>query len=85
MGHKKVDDDSLHSKAIRLLEGGVVSAEGLSVRLGYSLDPAGACLECEMDCLCHSDSEFLRLCAECEVISQKSCILILNEGCSSAP
>lgn len=77
MERKKVDEDSLHSKAIRLLEGGAVSVLGLSVKVGYSLDPANACLECEMDCLCVFDNEMCQLCSECDSISGKSCILIL--------
>ena len=77
MGSKKLDDDSLHAKAIRLLEGGVVSVLGLSVRIGYSLDPADPCMECKMDCLCHGDNEFCEICCECDNISQKDCFLIL--------
>lgn len=77
MGRRKIDEDSLHTKAIRLLEGGAVSVMGLAVRIGYCEIPSEACMYCNMDCLCVMDNEMCQLCSECDSISGKSCILIL--------
>lgn len=77
MNRKKEDIDSLHSKAIRLLEGGVVSVQGLSVKVvvdNYLFDP---CFVCEMDSLCHYGTDIHLLCRECDIISRKDCFLVL--------
>lgn len=67
----------LHEKAIRLIEGGEVQAEGLWVRLikvPYAFDP---CLICDMDCLCHQGNEICNLCIECGNITSEGCYLKL--------
>lgn len=58
----------IHEKAIRLLEGGVVEVDGLFVRaiklnIGYD-----ACYICDMDCLCHKETEMCDVCLECDLI-----------------
>lgn len=76
---------SIHEKAIRLLEGGIVEVDGHSVRvskLPYELD---ACVECEMDCLCHFGTDIHLVCRECDMISQDNCILVLVTSSSNRP
>lgn len=68
---------SVHDKAIRLLEGGVVEADGLFVRCGQYVGDDISCDECDMDCLCHVDSEICDLCYECDDITKTQHILIL--------
>ena len=72
--------DSIHEKAIRLLEGGIVEVDGLSVKLvqlPYIFDP---CFCCEMDCLCHKGTEMCDVCEECDAISRMDCFLTLLDG-----
>lgn len=69
---------SIHEKAIRLVEGGIVDVDGHSVKLGkkpYIFDP---CFFCEMDCICHQGNEMFTVCKECDKITQMDCFLILN-------
>ena len=68
---------SIHEKAIRLLEGGVVEVDGHSVKLVQIPDEFDTCNECEMDCLCHIGTEMCYVCIECVRISKKNCILKL--------
>lgn len=71
--------DSVHEKAIRLVEGGIVDVDGHSVRLvqyPYIFDP---CYCCEMDCLCHRGTEMCDVCEECDAITKWDCFLILVE------
>lgn len=71
-------EDSLHEKAIRLIEGGVVEVQGLRVRLGrqrYIFEP---CLCCEMDSLCHNGDDMCSLCLECDRMTDDDCYLILH-------
>lgn len=68
---------SVHEKAIRLIEGGIIDVEGHSVKLvkePYIFDP---CFCCEMDCLCHSRSEMCEVCKECDEITRMDCFLEL--------
>lgn len=69
---------SLHDKAIRLLEGGVVEVDNHWVRavsLFYDSDP---CYECSMDSAC---SEQVRsLCEEVELISGRPHMLKFCNG-----
>ena len=72
--------DSVHEKAIRLVEGGIVEVDGHSVRLvrlPYIVDP-GYC--CEMDCLCHKGTEMCDVCEECDAITRLDCFLTLLDG-----
>lgn len=68
---------TVHDKAIRLLEGGVVEIDGNWFRVrklpaDYNDSP---CVECNLDSICkmnHSD-----VCEECDAISHKKCYLEL--------
>ena len=76
---------SIHEKAIRLLEGGIVWVEGHSVKLvqlPYVSDP---CFSCEMDCLCHVGGDICSLCVECDSISNMDCLLMLVDASSYRP
>ena len=68
---------SIHEKAIRLLEGGIVDVDGHSVSLVVIPDMFDTCNLCEMDCLCHIGSEMCAVCLECVEISKKNCMLKL--------
>ena len=72
--------DSIHEKAIRLVEGGIVDVDGQSVKLvkvPYIFDP---CFCCEMDCLCHKGTEMCDVCEECDAITRMDCFLTLLDG-----
>lgn len=72
---------TIHDKAIRLLEGGVVEincnwfrAKRLSE---YYQDTS--CMECNLDSICQN--EHVDVCCECDAISQRKCILeLVNKG-----
>lgn len=68
---------TIHEKAIRLVEGGVVEVSGLSVRLVKDSNIFDPCFTCEMDCLCHFGNDMHLLCRECDIITKKNCFLIL--------
>lgn len=61
--------DIIHDKAIRLVEGGVVKVDGLSVRAVRINVMHDTCDLCEMDCLCHFGTEMLDVCKECDRIN----------------
>ncbi len=68
---------SIHDKAIRLIEGGIVEVDGHAVKLvnrDYIFDP---CFCCEMDCLCHNGNEMCSVCQECDEITGNNCFLRL--------
>lgn len=72
--------NSIHEKAIRLVEGGIVNVDGHSVKLSkepYIFDP---CFCCEMDSLCHFGTEMHLVCRECDKITQMDCFLVLIES-----
>lgn len=69
------DKQSIHEKAIRLIEGGIVDVDGYSVRLVNVPDMPYTCNSCEMDCICHNETEMCEVCIECVGISKKNCIL----------
>ena len=71
------DKQSIHEKAIRLIEGGIVDVDGHSVKLVNVPDMFDTCNSCEMDCLCHIGTEMYYVCIECVGISKKNCILKL--------
>lgn len=71
------DKQSIHEKAIRLIEGGIVDVDGHSVKLVNVPDMFDTCNSCEMDCLCHIGTEMYYTCIECVGISKKNCILEL--------
>lgn len=70
---------TVHDKAIRLLEGGVVEIEGNWFRLirfpeNYDGIP---CYECNLDSICREEHE--DVCAECDAISGRICCLRLAQ------
>lgn len=72
--------NSIHEKAIRLIEGGVVEVDGLSVRAVKMEFGADACGICPMDCLCHFGTEVLEVCKECDSIGiYDYCLKLVNE------
>ena len=68
----KNSEQTLHEKAIRLIEGGVVEISGHFVRAIRVYCEEG-CHLCEMDSAC--DSDMIDLCSECEMITNKRYIL----------
>lgn len=68
---------TVHDKAIRLLEGGVVEIKCNWFRLiklpDYYNDVS--CVECDLDSICQK--EHTDVCVECEMISNRKCILKL--------
>lgn len=70
--------DSVHAKAIRLIEGGIVNIDGLSVKLVADLDTWNPCEICEMDSLCHFGDEMCAVCIECDSIIKSNCLLKLS-------
>ena len=72
--------DSVHEKAIRLVEGGIVDINGHSVMLvkyPYIFDP---CFCCDMGRFCHYGNEMCLVCEECDSISDMDCFLIPFES-----
>lgn len=69
--------ESMHEKAIRLIEGGIVEVSGLCVRMGYSPYIIDPCFCCDMDSLCHKGNPICDLCEECDSITKEDCFLIL--------
>lgn len=72
---------TVHDKAIRLLEGGIVEINGNWFRVKrlpkYYQD--SSCLECNLDSIC--GMEHVEVCCECDAISQRKCFLELaNKG-----
>ena len=76
---------SVHEKAIRLLEGGIVEVDGYSVRVKKTGSYWDACMYCKMDCLCHFGSEMELVCKECDSISQRNCFLEFPKPSSDRP
>lgn len=88
----KEKKQSLHDKAIRLVEGGIVEVNGHSVKLGHDTDFYDPCFICEMDCLCHKGNEFCNVCEECDSLTDNNCFLYfaytndeLRKGCGTQP
>lgn len=68
---------TIHDKAIRLAEGGIVEIDSNWFRLirypeYYEGDP---CFECDLDSICRMDHT--DICAECECILRRKCRLEL--------
>lgn len=72
--------NSIHEKAIRLIEGGIVDVDGHRVKLVKDTSILDPCLFCEMDSICHSGIEICAVCEECDNITQLSCFLVLIEN-----
>lgn len=66
---------SVHDKAVRLVEGGIVEVDGHCVRLNRRKNLFDPCRVCEMDCLCHTGTEMCDVCVECDQISRYDCFL----------
>lgn len=77
------DKQSIHEKAIRLIEGGIVNVDGHSVKLVNVPDMLYTCNSCEMDCICHNETEMCDVCIECVKISKKNCMLKLVTSSSN--
>lgn len=69
---------TLHDKAIRLLEGGVVEVDNHWVRAVSLFYDSDSCQACEMDSAC--SWEISELCYEVDCISGKPHILKLCNG-----
>lgn len=67
---------TLHEKAIRLCEGGVVECSGHCVRAKEIPEGFNACNECSMDSAC--DKEMHDLCVECDSLTFTKHILFFN-------
>lgn len=70
-------DKSIHDKAIRLIEGGIVEIKGNWFKLKKLSDDAYdlPCIECELDSIC--ELEHSEVCVECERILHNQCYLRL--------
>lgn len=66
---------TLHDKAVRLCEGGVVECMGHYVKAKAIDTNDLPCIDCEMDSICRD--EMCDLCAECDVLMDKEYMLIL--------
>lgn len=73
-----MDKIDIHHKAIRLLEGGKVIVDGLSVKMAKCPTEKLACDLCKMDSICHVGTEMYSVCMECDIISRDCCYLILT-------
>lgn len=69
---------SVHEKAIRLVEGGIVEVDGHQVKLVKYNEIFDTCYSCKMDCLCYIGTEMCEVCMECHRIINRTCFLILN-------
>ena len=76
---------SIHEKAIRLIEGGIVVIKGHFVMLAANTNSIDPCFYCDMDSLCHFGSEMQLVCRECDIISQKDCSLVFYESNNDRP
>lgn len=73
---------SLHERAIRLVEGGVVQVDGYVVRAIKAPIDELPCNVCDMDCLCHrdDDTEMAYLCEKVDEIERDCYYLKLVEA-----
>ena len=68
---------SVHDKAVRLVEGGIVEVDGLCVRLNRDALSFLPCDFCEMDSICYEGTEMWSVCVECDNITNEGCFLML--------
>lgn len=68
---------SIHEKAIRLIERGLVNVDGHCVKMKRADEDENACMQCDMDCICRTDSEMSLVCHECDFITGDYCYLEL--------
>ena len=71
--------ETIHDKAIRLVEGGIVEIDGLCVAMRHEPDLFTPCSLCEMDSICHKGSGICDLCEECDAITREDCYLVLAD------
>ena len=69
--------ETIHNKAIRLVEGGQVDVDGHCVKMKQATGAWRSCTQCEMDSICRFASEMSEVCNECDIISRKDCYLEL--------
>lgn len=70
--------EEIYAKAMRLLEGGVVTLDGLQVRMVQLMGFGYACDECQMDSLCrYGETEICNMCMYLELFTYKNYILKL--------
>ncbi len=67
---------TLHEKAVRLCEGGVVEIAGHFVRAKHYVGHDLSCRYCDMDCAC--GVEMMNLCAECDAYERCQHILVFS-------
>ena len=72
---KKQKEMTLHDKAVRLCEGGVVECMGHYVKAKAVKTDGIPCIDCKMDSICRD--ELSDLCAECDYLTGEDHILIL--------
>lgn len=70
---KKKKEMSLHDKAVRLAEGGIVEIAGHFVRAINIPDAENPCIHCEMDSACRM--EMSDLCAELDAYTHSMHLL----------
>lgn len=70
---------SIHNKAIRLVEGGIVEIDSNWFRLiKFPEEFEGdECMECELDSICRMDHR--DVCVECSSITHRACCLELAQ------
>ena len=70
-----MDKMTVHDKAIRLLEGGIVEIDANWFRLRRFPDyfDDNPCMECNLDSACRE--EHVAVCEECDAISGRVCCL----------
>ena len=71
--------NSIHEKAIRLLEGGFVEVDGHSVYAVKAPIDSNPCEICSMDCMCVFGKEMPTICIECDSISNSDYYLKLGK------
>lgn len=73
---------SLHDRAIRLVEGGIVEVDGHTVRAIKAPVDEVPCFICSMDCLCHrdEDTEMTYLCEEVDNVGRDGYYLKLENS-----
>lgn len=59
---------TIHEKAIRLIEGGIVDVDGHAVRAIKAPVEYCTCEVCDMDSLCHRGTEMADICEECDSV-----------------
>lgn len=77
MSERKVKkkEMTLHEKAVRLCEGGVVECMGHYVKAKTYKGKDLPCIDCKMDSICQD--ELCDLCAECDGLTNEEHYLIL--------